>query len=391
MKRQILALTSLRLFASVFIVVDHSTDQSQGWIRDLPFYQGVTFFFVLSGFILTYSYPSLLNRSAIKAFWVARFARVWPAYLVSLLLAVVLLPGDFGDAANLKGTFPLVLGILCLQSWVPLPQWYFAGNAVCWSISVEAFFYACFPWLVRDLDRTWPLKLGICASAVIAIIITIGMLHLPNYASTVTELDADALIYIFPLTRLVDFMTGMAAASMFRQYRWTRIEQAGTATILEAAIVVTIIAQCALGPTWYEGDSPVHRLFSNGAALWIERSGSAPLYALLIVVFAQEKGALSRALRGRFWVLGGEISFALYLLHQIWLRWMRSHAAIVDLVPHDLIWVLYTALIFVTSYAMWALIEKPCRNRITGWFRGRGRMAPQPTDAMPEDKLSALR
>lgn len=73
-------LTSLRFFAALMIVIHHSTGLFG--IKNISFHigQGVSSFFVLSGFILSYVYPKLENWYEIKKFWKARIARLWPAH-----------------------------------------------------------------------------------------------------------------------------------------------------------------------------------------------------------------------------------------------------------------------------------------------------------------------
>src|SRR5688500_18317145 len=92
--KKIDALTSLRFVAAALIVLHHSRglfdfDQSLGDPFQLS--QAVSFFFVLSGFILTYVYPSLGDTGA-RRFFLARVARIWPAHVAAFLLIVALVP-----------------------------------------------------------------------------------------------------------------------------------------------------------------------------------------------------------------------------------------------------------------------------------------------------------
>ncbi len=93
--KQIKCLTSLRFFAAAKIVVFHSVNAFRGLGQGkipFPLGQGVSFFFVLSGFILTYVYPSLSGSHRIRDFYVARIARIWPAHFVTFLLLLWLIP-----------------------------------------------------------------------------------------------------------------------------------------------------------------------------------------------------------------------------------------------------------------------------------------------------------
>src|SRR5579864_7801332 len=83
------ALTSLRFFAALHVFVFHmyamKIASTAGWTRQISSigYVGVSFFFVLSGFILVYTYAG--RQFSAAEFWRARFARTYPAYLFSLL------------------------------------------------------------------------------------------------------------------------------------------------------------------------------------------------------------------------------------------------------------------------------------------------------------------
>ena len=86
------SLTTLRFFAAVHVVLFHMRvtkilDGGPWWYQNFASigYVGVNFFFVLSGFILVYTYDGFPLRA--RQFWQARFARIYPAYVVSLMAA----------------------------------------------------------------------------------------------------------------------------------------------------------------------------------------------------------------------------------------------------------------------------------------------------------------
>jgi peptidoglycan/LPS O-acetylase OafA/YrhL len=355
--RHIKSLTSLRFFAAALIVFDHATTVAYGQALDLGVYQGVTFFFVLSGFILTYTYPTVSTWPDVRGFWLARLARIWPATMASMICVLLLIPGELGMYSSLDGVTKIAVTAMGMQAWIPTDAWQFAVNGVLWSISAETFFYLCFPALNTDLDRTWMWKLALCFGFVLAMSFIVWTFRLPTYAATGYDTAAGELIYSFPLTRLFEFMLGMAAASLWRRGYFQINSRLATAA--EVALVGAIAAQMFVGPYWYEWGSPLRFLFSNGFVLWLERSGSAPLYALLIVLFAQERGFLSKALRHPLLVLGGEISFALYLTHQIVLKMMTPYL-------HDfnaaIFWGSYSIVAVIVAYLLWASVEKPCRR-----------------------------
>ncbi|MBV9480654.1 MAG: acyltransferase [Acidobacteria bacterium] len=168
------ALTSLRIFAALHVVLFHM--RVTGILAGGPWvyqnfagigYIGVNFFFVLSGFILVYTYAGhSLNP---RQFWQARFARIYPAYVLSLVISA---PFFFVAVRHLNLPFfswsknhlllACILTVCLLQSWVP--QAALTWNSVSWSLSVEAFFYSVFPSLAAYIKRLSPRKVALAGA-----------------------------------------------------------------------------------------------------------------------------------------------------------------------------------------------------------------------------------
>jgi peptidoglycan/LPS O-acetylase OafA/YrhL len=146
------SLTALRFFAAAMVVVSHAAGlfhfMNKPAIVDLPLAQGVSFFFVLSGFILTYNYPDLSGIKATGKFWRARLARVWPAHAFALLLGIFIL--DLKPLTQMG--VPLYQNIIAhfamVHGWILQEQFFFSINPPSWSISTEFAFYLLFPLLI---------------------------------------------------------------------------------------------------------------------------------------------------------------------------------------------------------------------------------------------------
>ncbi len=112
---------------------------------------GVALFFTLSGFILFYTYQGNLQTSRdLYKFFVARFARLYPVYLLAIVISAVL-QGRLPRGQELL-IFPL------LQSWVPaISKFGYTWIIQAWTLSVEAFFYCCFPLVLLLFRRRWPI------------------------------------------------------------------------------------------------------------------------------------------------------------------------------------------------------------------------------------------
>ena len=205
--------------------VFHSVNAFRIWDSSkipFPLGQGVSFFFVLSGFILTYVYPSLSGGHRIRDFYVARIARIWPAHFVTFLLLLWLIPSG-GWVWN--GAWQIVAANLFLvHGWIPTACYYFFFNGPSWSIWTEAFFYLAFPFLIWRLDRSWWWKLLCTAAFVAAVLCLTDLLKLPPHdPKNYSQVTAHGLACINPLVRILEFVFGMAVASLCLRWRELKI------------------------------------------------------------------------------------------------------------------------------------------------------------------------
>src|SRR5580658_4864737 len=158
-REEIAPLTGLRAVAAWWVVAFHF---ARGELRDVPLlgelvttgHVAVDIFFVLSGFVLAhrYSVDDVSTGAGRRAFWVRRFARVYPLYAISLVIGVVSTsPRSVEELATVGGAVRLAGQALLLNSlW---HTWVFRHNWAAWSLSVEAVFYALFPFLLPRVVR----------------------------------------------------------------------------------------------------------------------------------------------------------------------------------------------------------------------------------------------
>src|SRR5262249_45008339 len=122
---QLDALTGSRFVAAFAILVLHSAALGYSLPPWLDLGQAVSYFFVLSGFILGYRYPELPDRRAVARFYWARFARIWPVHFFCLLLGVASLLAGFWPSGNAPPWPILPLQILLVNAWVPIERFQF--------------------------------------------------------------------------------------------------------------------------------------------------------------------------------------------------------------------------------------------------------------------------
>lgn len=275
------SLTSLRALAALMVFVHHL-----GGARLIDFppakagFAGVAFFFVLSGFVLTWGHsPS----DAVRWFYVRRAARILPNYYAVFVVALLL------PVAGQRDPLTAVTNALLLQAWVPMRDWVLSVNGVSWSLSVELAFYAAFPlivpWLTRaSIRQVWIVTLTL-------LVLVGGAMGLGAGASSDM---IDTILHHDPLVRAPEFLLGAALATTLKRGHiipWW---------VLGATVVVT-----AAGAA----------LLHSGATInvWV-----ALLSACVItVVVRREQRGLTRILGWRPLVAAGNISFAFYLVHQL--------------------------------------------------------------------------
>ena len=299
-------LTSLRFFAAFLVVAHHNLALHRG-------YSGVTFFFILSGFILAVNY----SGRSLRGFHAKRFARIYPAHLLTALLALPLI-GAVGWWQNLTLT----------QSWWHAQPTYFSLNPVAWSLSNEAFFYALFPALLWAAMR-WPRAVAVCVG--------LSFAGLVGVALAFPVSDPHYWFYLFPPARLPEFALGVILGIGFTRRR------APIAPVWELPALVLVALSF---------------LFAGHAGEALAYSVAfVPAYALVIHVFADGRGPVARLLRHRWLLVLGESSFMLYmvqyLLARYVLRWTGwAHGNFLISVP----------LALLLSVLLWRWFEQPARR-----------------------------
>lgn len=357
-RRDIRALTSLRLLPAVAVVFYHCQDYFdclQADVSRLAFTHTLTYFFVLSGFVLTINYFNIKSVASALRFYFARFARIWPAHVISLFLLLSLVPEVFKVKA---ASLPVFLAnMFMVQAWIPSYQYYFSYNAPSWSNSTEIFFYLSFPLLAWVMRRHWYAPLCVAAVSVVALICLCNVLHLPEFDRV--GLSVQALTYINPLARLLEFTVGASAALLFYHHLAGRHLSTITATVLELAAFGLVAFIMANAMSWRQACLP---MVGNAASMWLSNSGIPVLSsAALIVVIATEKGLISKLLSIRPLVVLGELSFGMYMLHCVLLSYRsisfpqeRSVTA----------FLLFVITLLLSAHFMWFAIERPVRRLI---------------------------
>lgn len=351
--RNLAALTSIRFLAALRVAMYHYVDwdTSGYWWRGLmgtP--ASVSYFFVSSGFLLTYTYAARFDRNEIpyRGFWLGRCLRLLPIYYLGLLVALPIL---FHGSAFSPGK--ALLTALLLQAWSPHTALYW--NFPAWALSNLAFCYLSLPFLLlatRHRSRTWWF-VSAAHAWLMSLTLSLSYLHFnPDSLSQVTATSEGFWLFVLkfnPLVHLPEFFIGMMTGRLFGTAGGFSTRQANlTFVISTVAILLTLL----LG---YHISYPV----THTGLL-------APLLAVLIFSIASG-GFAERIFRPRWLVSLGQSSFALYMLHApLWefVKWGRGQEKPLD---HK-VKLLALAGIVALSLALYRWAEAPVTHKLRQRF-----------------------
>jgi peptidoglycan/LPS O-acetylase OafA/YrhL len=312
------ALTSLRFLTALHVFLFHIEAAHIAFtpnpIRLLSSvgYVGVNWFFVLSGFILTYSYAG--KHFTLSSFWRGRFVRVYPAYFVSLCLAAPLfLYVCFYAPLTSEHSWIVVmrdhlfsfmfLALVLMQAWVPPAA--LSVNPVGWSLSVEAFFYFLFPLLLPLLAKCSRRALVFALVGLGFASLAMALAYVLRAPDGVAQLTPDMnhlpwlnALRFNPLVRLPEFLIGVCGGLLYLRraaaHRWAT-------PMVAAGLLVFLIA------TLYSDQIP-YPVLHNGLL-------SLPFLAIIYGIALGPAWVGILAWRG-FRMLG-EISYSFFLTHGI--------------------------------------------------------------------------
>jgi peptidoglycan/LPS O-acetylase OafA/YrhL len=303
------SLTSLRFFAAIFVLLAHSGDAfvPTPWFRDFVAvaFIPVSFFFVLSGFVLTWSYKADASSGM---FFKRRAARILPLHAITWACA---LPVLFFEQNHL-GVLPSLAALLLVQSFVPMRSYYYAGNGPSWSLSCEAFFYALFPWLRRWVEPM-SVRRALWWTAIVGAAMTVVIVTGAALLSRPTE---KGLLHIDPLSRVGEFVIGMLLARAMMSGWRPRISFAWAAAAFMAvytlAAVLNTVTDHGLPSST---DALQYQFLASGLPRSVGALMALPFTCLLIIAAARADLEGRAGLRNAKLVLLGEASLSMYLTH----------------------------------------------------------------------------
>ncbi|MGH3758546.1 acyltransferase family protein [Actinophytocola sp.] len=351
--RMLDGLTGFRFPIALFIFLVHSTHlfnpasgfttpvtpfADQGfatWLSEFLIGVGLpmlSLFFMLSGFVLTWSAKP---GERARAFWRRRFFRVIPNHVVTFVLACVLITG---------ATTNWLPNLLLVHTWDPNePPG--GANVIVWSLCAELLFYSLFPFLVPLVRRIAANRLWLWAGGMVAGMATLALsvkvfVNDPVQPGIlpISPMEMWA-ISIFPPARLFEFVLGMLLAEIVRRGKFPRIR---VPVLLLTWAASWTVAQFVTVPWTYALVAVVPNALTLGA-----------------IATADLRGVKS-ILTSRFMVWGGNISYAFFMVQMVVVYWGRTQVpGQWGFFPALGVWFGFLGATILAAWLLFKLVEEP--------------------------------
>jgi peptidoglycan/LPS O-acetylase OafA/YrhL len=377
------SLTGLRFLAALAVFVCHTAATSNlipPFTPVVPFtnqhldavynqvafnggFVGVSFFYVLSGFVLTWSTK---EGERARSFWRRRVLKIYPNHFVTFVVCMVLFGWAITPAAQ------WVPNLLLVQAWSPDAATRGAVNSPSWSLCCELLFYVLFPFLIKPLRRIAENRLWFWAGGLFLVMLAIALFNkfavpsllpdptvtgpLPSTGPGSATGPQYWIGYFLPVSRLFEFLLGVVAARIVLAGKWPRaIRVLPAAVLLAAAYALSVFLS---------------------APFTFDVTTVIPIVLLIGAVAASDVGGRSRVFNTRGWIWLGEISFAFYLCQGITLLWARyaMGGAQYGVVPGILLLLALFVATLITAALLHRYVEAPIMRK---WSRSsRSRSVP---------------
>lgn len=361
-------ITFTRFLAAIWVVLFHRGDFFSnpsiiGFVS--KGHLGVSFFFVLSGYVMMLAYYNNDKPFSLSQFYLNRVARIYPLYLFATLLSIILKYFLFDKVFSLSDT---ILNILVLQAYFfPFSSTISEVFGLGWSLTTEFLFYASFPFLLTKvyLSKSKTLKQISFIVFVVWIISVGGSSFLQNGYGT--NIQIHDFIFHFPVWHFNQFLIGNLFGMLFilnrnREGFFSTFKKHGDIWLISLFVLLAVLLKII--PFWQNK----YTFFPY--AINVYNGFLAYLFAAIILVLSFNKGIITRIFSNPLLILLGEISYAIYLLQEIAIFFwdITIQKLAISLTPLNNLLGYILFLIFI-SYLGHVLVEKPCLKLIKRFYK----------------------
>lgn len=290
-------LTSLRFFFALMVFFSHVPFPYNHVIYRILSNGsvGVSFFFILSGFILSYNYQKKISENYNqKKFWIDRFLRIYPLHLFVLLLITFLFLVLGSNYLLILKQF--VSHLFLIQNYIHIKEIYSSLHKPAWSICCEIFFYFIFPFIILKIKD----------NNILFILLLIGFAFFLYYINP----HGSMFIGINPVIRLSDFIVGILSFQLYGKLKiYCEKLKFYHYNLLEFFAVIILFASLT-----FAHHINYYQLFP---LFWVTM-------VIFIITMSYSKGVLAKILSQNFLILLGEISYSIYMTHYLILTVLTS-------------------------------------------------------------------
>jgi len=298
---------------------------------------GVSYFFILSGFVMVIAYGDKQQVNA-AGYFKNRISRIYPVYF----LALGLVTGYYllkGWEVDIKA---FGLNLFVLQAWVP--PYPLSLNYTGWSLAVELFYYALFPVLFNRFYTRVKLKsvaIFVFSFWAVSQLIFLLLLYSSFYKGFPSK--SNDFLFHFPVLHLNQFLVGNLAGLVFRQFSF----KAKNYDIGLIALILGLVALLRV---------PNPRIFHNGLL--------AVIFVTFIFLICLNTGKISSLFRGKLFIFLGEISYGIYILQYPAFLLAQDLVKFLHVTHAVVAFYVFVLFLLILSALSFLLIETPLRNKI---------------------------
>lgn len=260
----------------------------------------VSYLYALSGFVMALVYYRPGQTFELVKYWTARVVRIYPLYIISFALVCYY----YLEALARIKPQKILVNIFVLQAWSP--RYAQSFNYASWSMTVEFFFYAVFPFFVW-----WAYRQSVRRTLWTALIFWV-VTQTVNFVLWIGYFPAQELTLVYnPIFHLSTFILGVAGGVWFVQDGKNQIINPKINLAILFGSLALVAAYTILSDVYPQLP---HNLQPMSGLL-------TPFFVVFISALALDQTRLSKILSHRWLVALGETAFALYILHVpvIWL------------------------------------------------------------------------
>ena len=325
-------LQSLRFFFIILVVLSHYIGSSFDFGGEC----GVSFFFMLSGFVLSLAYSERITKGLFSTtpFVVKQWIKIYPLHILTFIVMFAL---DIRLEKYCDIT-AVIANILLLQSWVPADSFYFVANSPSWFLCDILFFYVVFSSLNKYILRSDNRKL-LAISLVVILLYICLMAVLPTYL-------VNPILYANPLTRLLDFIVGIILYKLYVSDNGIALRDKLngksflTVSLMELSVILLVVITAILYPHLPQRVRTV-------SIFWL----AIPLFIFFFAMTDKHSGVISKFLQGKTMLWLGNISFCIYIIHVPVLRIFNSISVHTGIADSTLVhFILFTTILILFSH-----------------------------------------